>query len=336
MNKTLVEETATRFSFPAETSEPELESRAMKNKQTERKSRSGFGLTRHLIGGVLCLAVISLICSSASAQNLFVSDGYSGIEHNLGHIYKIPPNGVRSTFASGLNGPSGLAFDRVGNLFVGLGGQILKFTPAGVRTTFASGLNGPEGLAFDGAGNLAVADNGSGNIYKFSPAGARTTFASGLNGPEGLAFDGVGNLFVADLSSGNIYKFTPCGVESIFASGLNYPYDLAFDSTGDLFVTEAGSGSGGHVYKFTVAGVRSTFAVLGAPEGLAFDSAGNLFVVDGDTEKIFEFTPTECEAPLQKSSVLALIWWPIWLSGQQPLRLRLCLSAQTGSQTGLR
>ena len=71
MDKTLVEETASRFSFPAETSEPELESRAMKNKQTERKSRSGFGLTRHLIGGVLCLAVISLICSSASAQNLF-------------------------------------------------------------------------------------------------------------------------------------------------------------------------------------------------------------------------------------------------------------------------
>ena len=37
MDKTLVEETATRLSFPAETSEPELESRAMKNKQTETK-----------------------------------------------------------------------------------------------------------------------------------------------------------------------------------------------------------------------------------------------------------------------------------------------------------
>ena len=62
------------LSFPVETSEPELESKAMKNKQTETKLRSGFGLTRHLIGGVLCLAVISLICSSASAQNLFAVD----------------------------------------------------------------------------------------------------------------------------------------------------------------------------------------------------------------------------------------------------------------------
>src|SRR5206468_3639482 len=40
----------------------------MKNKQTEKKLRSGIGLTRHLISGVLCLAVIGLICSSASAQ----------------------------------------------------------------------------------------------------------------------------------------------------------------------------------------------------------------------------------------------------------------------------
>ena len=103
-----------RFSFPAETSEPELESRAMKNKQTERKSRSGFGLTRHLIGGVLCLAVISLICSSAPGQNLFVSSFAAG-----GNIYEFTPDGVRSTFVSGLSYPGALAFDRNGNLFVG-------------------------------------------------------------------------------------------------------------------------------------------------------------------------------------------------------------------------
>src|SRR5207249_1486254 len=40
----------------------------MKNKETEKKLRSDIGLTRHLISGVLCLAVIGLICSSASAQ----------------------------------------------------------------------------------------------------------------------------------------------------------------------------------------------------------------------------------------------------------------------------
>ena len=71
-------EDGARLSVPVETSEPGLESRAMKNKQTETKSRSGFGLTRHLVGGVLSLAVISLICARASAQNLSAVDAVQG------------------------------------------------------------------------------------------------------------------------------------------------------------------------------------------------------------------------------------------------------------------
>src|SRR5947208_16715466 len=82
----------------------------MNNKLTERKLRPRIGLTRHLIGGVLCLAAISLICARASAQNLFATDYLS--------IDEFTPNGVRSIFASSLNNPLGLAFDRAGNLFV--------------------------------------------------------------------------------------------------------------------------------------------------------------------------------------------------------------------------
>jgi glucose/arabinose dehydrogenase len=129
----------------------------MKKKQRETKSRCGFGLTRYLIGGVMCLAVISLICSRASAQNLFAVDAVQG---NYGNIDEFTPNGVRSTFAFGLNYPAGLAFDQAGNLFVADGGAIYKFTPAGVRTTFALGLSNPAGLAFDSAGNLFAAEFG--------------------------------------------------------------------------------------------------------------------------------------------------------------------------------
>ena len=125
-----------RLSFPVETSEPELESRAMKNKQTETKSRSGFGLTRHLISGVLCLAVISLICSSASAQNLFAVDALQGI---YGNIDEFTPNGVRSTFASGLTTLRAWPLTRRAICLWQMrgSGAIYKFTPAGVRTTFA-------------------------------------------------------------------------------------------------------------------------------------------------------------------------------------------------------
>ena len=67
----------------------------MKNKQTERKLRPSIGLTSHLISGVPCLAVISLFCARASAQNLFATDYLS--------IDEFTPDGVQSTFASGLN-----------------------------------------------------------------------------------------------------------------------------------------------------------------------------------------------------------------------------------------
>ena len=255
----------------------------MKNKQTETKSESAPGLACYLFGRVLCLGAVILICSSAPAQNLFMSDGYSGISHTLGHIYKFTSNGASSTFAGGLDGPEGLAFDSAGNLFVSIGGNIYEFTPAGVRSTFASGTFGA--LAFDAAGNLFVADGGS--IYKFAPGGTRSTFASGTSGA--LAFDAAGNLFVA---ADAIYKFTPDGVRSTFASGLSYPYALAFDSAGNLFVTDWGNpGVAGYVYKYTSDGVRSTFAELSAPLGLAFDAAGNLLVMDEDSGKIYKYTP---------------------------------------------
>jgi DNA-binding beta-propeller fold protein YncE len=262
----------------------------MKNKLTGTKFKAAIGIS-HLFSRLAEFGAMILICADASAQNLFMSDGYSGIDHDLGNIYKFTSDGGRSLFASELNGPSALAFDSGGDLFVAIGGdRILKFTSARAQSIFASGLNGPSALAFDSGGDLFVAIGGD-QILKFTPDGGRTTFASGLNGPSGLAFDAAGNLFVADLNSGNIYKFTPDGGRSTFDSGLNYPFDLAFDTAGNLFVTEAGSGSGGHVYEYTWDGVRTTFAVLGAPEGLAFDNAGNLFVVDGDTEEIFKFTP---------------------------------------------
>jgi len=278
----------------------------MKKKLAERKLRPSISLTRHLLSGVLCLAVISLICARASAQNLFVVVG--------GKIIEFTPDGVQSTFASGLNNPAGLAFDSAGNLFVGDGDAIYKFTPEGVRSTFALGVSSPYPIGCDSAGNLFVAD-GSGSILKFTPDGVRTTFASGVNVFEGVAVDNAGNLFVATQGLPNgrpgrpvantytIYKFNPQGVRSTFASGhlsetIGFFVSLGVDSSGNLYLVDAGDiydGGGSAIYKFTRGGSRSIFfgptpiswnpgLLSGCNFGdLAVDSMGNVFVADNCT-----------------------------------------------------
>jgi len=272
----------------------------MKNKELETKFKSAPGLACQLFGRVVCLGAVILTCSSALAQNLFVSGGNS--------IYKISLNGVETTFASGLTAPGALTFDRAGNLFVSDSGSILKFTPDGVRTIFASGVGGS--LAFDSVGNLYVT-NGS-NIDKLTPSGVRSTFVSGLDGPWALAVDSANNLFVTDSldvvgpGHAHVYKFTPARARTTIASGLLAPTALAFDSAGNLFVLEEGDidGLGDAIYKFAPNGKRNTFAspfqCIGA--GLAIDSADNLFVPDWCTGDIHKFTPRAVESTFVSGS----------------------------------
>src|SRR5437588_321209 len=137
----------------------------MKNKPTETKFKSARGVTCYLISRVVCLGAVILACSSAWAQNLFVSSDAAGniSDSGYGKIYEFTPGGKQSTFASGLDFPFAMTCDSAGNLFVAnvstrenhqLSGAIYKFTPGGVQSPFASGLIDPDGLAFDSMGNL--------------------------------------------------------------------------------------------------------------------------------------------------------------------------------------
>jgi hypothetical protein len=268
----------------------------MKTKLTEAKFRSALGRVGQFFSMVALGAAI-LICSGASAQNMFVS----GRDARGGEIFKFTWDGAQSIFASGLYKPWDLAVDSAGNVFVMdymiVGGvqatnvAIFKITANGTVTIFASSLSYASSLAVDKAGNLFVADYDSGTIYQYKPSGSRATFATGLYHPVGLAFDSVGNLFVADNSVGNlyqgsIYKYSPNGSRVVIAVLVpgDRPADLALDSIGHLYMAD----SGGNIYKYGISGplrryVRTTFgSVPNSAQSLAFDSAGNLFVVAGD------------------------------------------------------
>lgn len=270
----------------------------MKTNLTETKFKSALGGVGQLISRVACLGAVILICSSASAQNLFVSgsEPQKNCRGGCGAIFKFTWDGAQSIYASGLFDPWDVAFDSTGNLFVvdydrsGLRGDaaIYKITPNGARTTFASGLSYPCYLAVDRTGNVFVADYDHGVIYEYKPTGSRATFATGLHHPVGLAFDSLGKLFVADNSAGmyqgHIYEYKPNGSRVTFAvlDASDRPADLAFDSMGNLLMADLG----GNVYRYDPPGVlrrhaRTTVgSVPASAQSLASDSAGNLFVVD--------------------------------------------------------
>jgi glucose/arabinose dehydrogenase len=269
----------------------------------------------------LSLGVFFALVISTHAQNLYVSvNGAICGRHCsdfTGSISEYTPDGMQSTFASGLARPRGLAFDSSGNLFAAVNyfappnqrhGRILKFPPLGHQSVLGNvALSIIEGLVTDTGGNIfAMAQSASStigdvsNIYKFAPDGTRMLFDSVGAGGFDLALDSAGNLYAAVADEQTIYKFATNGTRSVFAGPSAFtenafPVGLAFGSTGNLFVSTEGDPGNDTILEFTPNGMESTFATgLTNPRGLAFDGSGYLFVVesnpapDGD---ILKFAP---------------------------------------------
>ncbi|HTZ19767.1 MAG TPA: NHL repeat-containing protein [Opitutaceae bacterium] len=239
-----------------------------------------------------------------AAGNIYVADS---VNHT---IRKITADGIVSTLA-GLAGNSGNT-NGTGN---------------------TARFNGPTGVATDAAGNIYVADYGNQTIRKITPAGVVSTIA-GLAGnpgsadgagsaarfycPSGVAVDGTGNVYVADEKNVSIRKITPAGVVSTLAGlsgsgstdgtgpGARFmsPYYLTLDVAGSLYVAEYQDAT---VRKITRDGVVSTLAGLAGnygstdgigsnasfnyPEGIAVDGAGNIYLADYGNCNIRKITP---------------------------------------------
>lgn len=220
---------------------------------------------------------------------IYVSDTSAGT------ITKLHSDGCRLTFATGLNQPAGLTFDRRNGLLVACvgDGTIQRLDLAGAALVFASGLDRPMGLAVDRSGHVYALCEGSQTIEKFEPSGARTTFASGLSSMNPyLAFDHHGiNLYSANTHS--IEKFAPDGTRTTKLTVLNFVYGIAFDNLGKLYVSLQNSGSimglprGGNNRDHTQPGF--------APYGLAYDlTEHHLYVAFG--QKIVRYHLDECSS----------------------------------------
>ena len=174
---------------------------------------------------------------------------------------------------------------------------IMKYTLGGVGSVFANtGLDYPTGLAFDGAGNLFAADTRHNRVVKFTPGGVGSVFVSmdpRRGGPFALAFDSAGSLYTE--GGPEIINYTAGGIYSSFSLA-DFPNALVFDSTGTLLVANEFGGlakvpaTGGLPTEFVTSKLPGEdFAFF--PFGLALDIDGNIFVSHEGGNAIVMLTP---------------------------------------------
>jgi uncharacterized protein (TIGR03437 family) len=197
-----------------------------------------------------------------------------------------------------LSGPTGLAVDASGNLYIADAGNFrVRVVSGGIITTFAGngtqgygGDNGPPaGAQFNGLADLAVDPSGShlyiadfyNQVIRLVSQGVVTTVAGNgaygagadnlpatsvpLAGPSGIALDSSGNLFIAEGYNNKIRKVS-------ISSG--------------MITTVAGTGTAG----FTGDKAQATLATLQQPTDVAVDSAGNLYIADYGNNRIRKVT----------------------------------------------
>jgi len=217
-------------------------------------------------------------------------------------ILKISPAGVITTVAGNGN-----------NAFAGDGGPAIK-----------ASLSGPSGVAADSSGKIYITDGG-GRVRMVSTNGTITTIAGNGNygfygdggpatsaslfQPGGVAVDANQNLFIADTQNNRIRRVSVSGVITTIAgngtagfsgdggpataASLNQPAGVAVDSSGNVFIADYKNGK---VRKVSADGRISTVATptltfLFMPAGVAVDSSGNLFIADNNMSRVLKLPP---------------------------------------------
>ncbi|HZM02047.1 MAG TPA: SMP-30/gluconolactonase/LRE family protein [Candidatus Saccharimonadales bacterium] len=212
-----------------------------------------------------------------------------------------------SVFATEVDHPECVAFDREGHLWAGgESGQIYRITAEGVVRLVATLGGFCAGLAFSTEGDLFVCNSPHG-VVRVKTDGAFSVFASHAGEHKIICanyglFDVRGNYYLTDSGhwkkrNGFLLRFRPDGRGEILAGPFGYPNGLALSADGSsLFMVESETNS---VLRIEIRadqsiGAATTYAAdCGRfPDGLTLDADGNLYVCCYASDEIWRIGPS--------------------------------------------
>ncbi|HET7814636.1 MAG TPA: hypothetical protein VFL13_09715 [Candidatus Baltobacteraceae bacterium] len=170
-------------------------------------------------------------------------------------------------------------------------------------------LNGPQGVAFDALGNMYVTNAAqcgacsTAHVAVFAPGSTGNAVPiavicgphTNLSSPVGVAVDASGELLVVNEGSNSVTVYAPgangdaAPIRTIAgpSTQLSFPQGIAIDSSGLVYVANGGGSGGVNVYDAGASGdaapVRTIPPAFAAPaftfsSAVAFDKSGNLYV----------------------------------------------------------
>jgi sugar lactone lactonase YvrE len=206
-------------------------------------------------------------------------------------IFRLETNGLLADFSGDITNPTGIAFDKSGQMFVTsrMDGTVYRVTPFKDAVPFAENLGVATGLAFGQDGSLYVGDR-TGTIYRVNSIGEASSWSQLEPSVSAyhLAFGPDNALYVTGPTVSSfdaVIRIDESGAASDFYRGLGRPQGLAFDRDGNLYVAASLRGRRG-IVRISPDGREASLVVAGMNVvGLAFSAAGDMVVVT--TEAVY-------------------------------------------------